>query len=244
MEMQLTPVTNRPLFMNKQLEKVTQSILKAGTNIQSNRYGIAALLAKVQSEGLFKDDGFGNASEYACQTFGMEKSLSYDLIKLGQQYTRPILNDKGKTIGFCSNLIPPANPETQDAPLLDFTPTQIIRFMTLGREKVLDLIKEEKLTPRMTIREILAVVKANKPPKALETSFKEQEPEQATEQEPEQATEQEPEQATEQEPATVYSRNLYDFDNVWSEWLIAELRKRGFKVYDVNGIEMVYDWSE
>ena len=234
MEMQLTPVTNRPLFMNKQLEKVTQSILKAGTNIQSNRYGIAALLAKVQSEGLFKDDGFGNASEYACQTFGMEKSLSYDLIKLGQQYVRPILNDKGKTIGFCSNLIPPANPDTQDAPLLDFTPTQIIRFMTLGREKVLELINDEKLTPRMTIREILAVVKENKPPKALETSFTEQ-PTEATEQ-PTEATEQPteaPEQPTEPRPT--------EFDTFPSTWLIAELRARGFKVSKDN-VDMVFDW--
>ena len=230
MEMQLTPVTNRPLFMNKQLEKVTQSILKAGTNIQSNRYGIAALLAKVQAEGLFKDDGFANASEYACQTFGMEKSLSYDLIKLGQQYVRPVLNDKGKTIGFCSNLMPPANPDKQDAPLLDFTPTQIIRFMTLGREKVLELISEEKLTPRMTIREILAVVKENKPPKALETSFAEQ-PTEATEQ-PTEATEA-TEQPTEPRPT--------EFDTFPSTWLIAELRARGFKVSKDN-VDMVFDW--
>ena len=235
MEMQLTPVTNRPVFFNKSLEKVTQTILKAGANIQSNRYGIAALLAKVQTEGLYKDDGFQHASEYACQTFGIEKSLAYDLIKMGQQYTRPVLNEKGKTIGYCSNLLPAANPDTCDAPALDFTPTQIGRFMSLGREKVVDLVKDGKLSPRMTIREINAVVKENKPKKGIETNFtdNEEQPVEATEQ-PVEATEQ-PVEATEQ------NERPSVFDSMSSMWLIAELRARHFRVYQ-DDEEMVFDW--
>lgn len=242
MEMQLTPVTNRPLFMNKQLEKVTQTILKAGASIQSGRYGIAALLAKVESDNLYADDGFKSAIEYATATFGIEKSLAYNFIKMGTDYTRSILNDKGKVIGYCSNLLPPANPDIHDAPALDFTPTQISRFMTLGRDKVTQLIDEGSLTPRMTIREILEVVKANKPPKALETSFTDDQPE------PEEtSTEQEkPAQNALQTPTESHiipeERELSDFDNVSTDWLIAELRLRGYKVFK-DSIEMFFDWG-
>ena len=243
MEMQLTPVTNRPLFMNKQLEKVTQTILKAGASIQSGRYGIAALLAKVESDNLYADDGFKNAIEYATATFGIEKSLAYNLIKMGTDYTRPILNDKGKVIGYCSNLLPPANPDIHDAPALDFTPTQISRFMTLGRDKVIELIGEGSLTPRMTIREIIEVVKVNKPPKALETSFTDEQ------QEPEQMRieEVEPAQNATQTPTEQHiipeERSLSDFDNVSTDWLIAELRLRGFKVFK-DSVEMIFDWPK
>ena len=237
MEMQLTPVTNRPMFMNTQLEKVTQTILKTGASIQSGRYAISALLAKVESEKLYADDGFKNAIEYANATFGIEKSLAYNLVKMGANFTRPILNDKGRITGYCSNLLPPANPDKQDAPLVDFTPTQITRFMTLGRDKVIQLIDEGSLTPRMTIKEILEVVKANKPPKALETSFTDEQ----TEPNPEpdhNATQ------TATEPHIVpESRDLSDFDNVSTDWLIAELRARGFKVFKDN-IEMIFDWSK
>ena len=243
MEMQLTPVTNRPLFMNKQLEKVTQTILKTGATIQSGRYAISALLAKVESENLYADDGFKNAIEYANATFGIEKSLAYNLVKMGQSFTRPILNDSGKVTGYCSNLLPPADPDKHDAPIVDFTPTQITRFMTLGRDKVIQLIDEGSLSPRMTVREILEVVKANKPPKDIETSFTEDQPE------PEQITMEQvepPHNATQShtDPHIIpESRELSDFDNVSTDWLIAELRARGFKVFKEN-VEMIFDWSK
>lgn len=242
MDMQLTPVTNRPIFMNSQLEKVTQTILKTGASIQSGRYAISALLAKVESEKLYADDGFKNAIEYANATFGIEKSLAYNLVKMGANFTRPILNDKGRVTGYCSNLLPPADPATQNAPLVDFTPTQITRFMTLGRDKVIQLIEEGSLSPRMTIKEILEVVKANKPPKALETSFTDD----PTDVNPEPAEQSEPVQNATQTTTDPHivpeSRDLFDFDNMSTDWLIAELRARGFKVLK-GDVEMIFDWG-
>ena len=228
MEMQLSSVTNRPIFMNRQLEKVTQSIMKCAANVQSNRFAISAMLAKVQSEGLYQDDGFANAADYAMATFAMEKTLAYDLIRMGQQYVRPILNDKGRVTGYCSNLLPPANPDAQDAPLVDFTPTQIIKFSSLGREKVLSLVLSGELNPRMTIKEIVALVKACK---QIETSFADKSEEPAT-------TAEEPAQ----EPRTVSQPRPIEFDNVSTEWLIAEIRARGFKVFDHNDIELHINW--
>ena len=237
MEMQLSTVTNRPVFMNRKLEKVTQSIMKCAANVQTNRFAISAMLADVQSEGLYKDDGFANAADYAMATFAMEKTLAYDLIRMGQQYVRPILNDKGRVIGYCSNLLPPANPDAQDAPLVDFTPTQIIKFSSLGREKVLNLIMSGELNPRMTIKEIVSLVKACK---QIETSFadKAEEPMQEPAEEPVQ----EPAEEPVHEPRTVSQPRPVEFDNVSTEWLIAEIRARGFKVFDHNNVEMYISW--
>ena len=59
--------------------------------------------------------------------------------------------------------------------------------------------------------------------------------------EPEQTTEQpaEPEQTT--EPVTVGIERPENFDNLSSDILIAELRKRGFKVFR-DDVEQIYNW--
>ena len=250
MEMQLTPVTNHPVFMNKQLEKVTQAIIDCGNTIQSRRYAVAALLAKVEVEKLYEDDGFTSAAEYAKATFGMEKTLAYNLIKIGTDYTRPIIDAKGKTKGYCSNLLPSANPDAQDAPLLDFSPVQIERILPLGRDKVLELVKDGKLSPSMTVREMKDVVKAHKPPKGdAETTFTDvqEEPTEHSE-EPVQPVEtsEEPTQVTlddiTEEPVKAGIRPS-EFDQLSTDWLVAELRARGFKVYKAQGVEMLYEWG-
>lgn len=251
MEMSLTPVTNHPVFMNKQLEKVTQAIIDCGNTIQSRRYAVAALLAKVEVEKLYEDDGFTSAAEYAKATFGMEKTLAYNLIKIGTDYTRPIIDAKGKTKGYCSNLLPSANPDVGDAPLLDFSPVQIERILPLGRDKVLELVKDGKLSPSMTVREMKDVVKVHKPPKGdAETTFTDV-AEEPTEHsvEPVQPVEpsEEPTQVTlddiTENPVVILGERLSVFDVLSTDYLVAEIRARGFKVYKAQGVEMLYEWG-
>ena len=247
MEMQLNPVTNHPVFLNKQLEKVTQAIIDCGNTIQSRRYAVAALLAKVEVEKLYKDDGFTSAAEYAKETFGMEKTLAYNLIKIGTDYTRPIIDAKGKTKGYCSNLLPSANPDAGDAPLLDFSPVQIERILPLGRDKVLELVKDGKLSPSMTVREMKDVVKAHKPTKGdAETTFTDvqEEPTEPSE-EPVEPSEEHTQVTLDdiaEQPVKVGNRPL-EFDQVSTDWLVAEIRARGFKVYKAQGVEMLYEWG-
>ena len=242
MEMNLTiNPTNQHVFLNKALTNITEIIIQCDNDIHSRQYVIAGMLAKVESEKLYKDDGFANAAEYATATFGIKKSLAYGLIAIGTDYTRPILNAKGKVVSYCSNLLPPANPDAQDAPLRDFTTTQIARFMSLGREKVLDLVKSESLKPSMTVREILDVVKANKEQRIESTSTEEQPTAPA---EPVNAQEQ---PTSPVEPIIGFipeSREVADFDNMPSDWLIAELRARGFRVYNASGTEYALDWKQ
>ena len=250
----LTPVTNKPTFLNPKLERLTQRIIKLDGDIKTRQYDIAATLATVDIEGLFKDDGFTSTVEYATATFGIQKSLAYALVTIGRDYTREIHNDAGKVIGHCSNLLKPSNPEKQDAPLLDFTTTQIMRFITLGREKVLELVESGDLSPKQTVNEILKVVKENKVKKVTEqpeqpTQEQEQpeQPEQPTQEQPTQEQEKpEQEQPTQEQPeTTIDTTRGTGFDNIPSDVLIAELRLRGFRVFDHSGeVEMRYKWGE
>ena len=226
---EITIITNRPKFANKLLEKATITIMSCDNDIKSRQFSIASILAEVESKKLYADDGFASCAEYAEKTFGIKKSTAYALITIGKEYTRPILNEKGKVTGHCSNLLPPADMEKQDAPLIDFTTRQISLFSTLGREQVIDLVSNGSLSPSMTANQIREVVKVQKALNAPEQPEPTTEPEQ-----PEQ-----PEQTT--EPVTIGIERPDTFDNLSSDILIAELRKRGFKVFR-DDVEQVYNW--
>lgn len=236
---ELITITNRPKFANKLLEKATMTILSCDNDIKSRQYSIASILADVDTKKLYEDDGFGSCAEYAEKTFGIKKSTSYALITIGKEYTRPILNEKGKIVGHCSNLLPAADFDKQDAPLIDFTTRQISLFSTLGREHVIDLVSNGSLSPTMTANQIREVVKAQK---ALSAPAPTPEHEQST---TEPAPTPEPEQPTEPaptpEPIIVGIERPDNFDNLSSDILIAELRKRGFRVFR-DDVEQVYNW--
>lgn len=229
---ELSIVTNRPKFANKLLEKATITIMSCDNDIKSRQFSIASILAEVESKQLYSDDGFASCAEYAEKTFGIKKSTAYALITIGKEYTRPILNERGKVVGHCSNLLPPADMEKQDAPLVDFTTRQISLFSTLGREQVIDLVSNGSLSPTMTANQIREVVKVQKALNAPEQPESTTEPEQ-----PEQTPALEPTT----EPVTIGIERPDTFDNLSSDILIAELRKRGFKVYRDNE-EQIYNW--
>lgn len=226
---ELSIITNRPKFTNKLLEKATITIMSCDIDIKSRQFSIASILAEVEAKKLYADDGFASCVEYAEKTFGIKKSTAYALITIGKEYTRPVLNANGKVMGHCSNLLPPADMEKQDAPLIDFSTRQISLFSTLGREQVINLVSNGSLSPSMSANQIREVVKAQK---ALNAPEPEQTPEQPTE--PEQ-----PEQTT--EPVTIGIERPVIFDNLSSDILISELRKRGFKVFRDNE-EQIYNW--
>lgn len=233
--MDLITVTNRPKFINPDLEKATKVLMNCDLQIKARQYDIASILAEIEYRKLYEQDGFGSAVEYANTTFGIQKSVAYLLIEVGSKYTRPILNDKGKCVGHCSNLLPPANPDKQDAPLIDFTTGQLSRITSLGRETILQLVNSGELSPTMTYKEINALVKAHKPPKEL---AQQEEPA-----EPEQEQEQKPVHKEAPEITTTGLKRGDSWDNVATDILIAELRLRGFKVYDREGQEVCTEWE-
>lgn len=240
----IQPITNCPKFLNKDLEKATVYIFSCDAQVRARQYDIAAILAEIDAKKLYKDDGFASAAEYANVTFGMQKTLAYALIEVGTNYTRPIYSDKGRVIGHCSNLLPAADIEKQTAPALDFTTGQIARMASLGREKVVELVNDGSVSPRMTHKEIDAVVKANKPPKAIKAP---ETPETPTEPSTVPETPTEPAEMVNGETTFPRSPEV-SRDETWDKMptdiLIAEIRARGFIVYDRNGAEIVIDWKQ
>lgn len=239
MEMQV--VTNRPQFMNKALQKATNLIMGLGDQVRAKQYDIAAILADVENKQYYKDDGFSSAAEYAMETFGMQKSLAYQLITIGTQYTRPVLNDNGKVVGHASNLMPPADPNKQNAPLTDFTPSQIGKLLPLGREKVVELVDSGELKPTTTHKAIENLVKTLRPHKAKELP-----PADETEQVEMETEVIEPVTTQEVETPTPLLLNTVrgeGFDQLSTDILIAELRLRGYKIYR-DGKEQLIDWKE
>lgn len=255
---ELAIVSNTPRILNPELKKATDLLVSIDASIKAKQFDIASILGAIETKGLYKDDGFASTAEYAMQVFGLSKTVAYELITIGKEYTRPIMSDKGKVIGHCSNLVPACNPEKQDRPLVDFTMSQLSRIIRLGREKVLELVQSGELKPSMTVKEIVEVVKANKPPKAIPgtsedtTATPETPATPATTETPAStpATPDTPETpvstpdpAPEMEETAVNTTRGDGFDNLPTDVLIAELRLRGFTVYH-NGAEMRYHWGE
>ena len=236
MSMDLIPVTNRPQFINKGLEKATLAIMSCDRDIRSRNFAVAAILAEVDVKGLYKEDGFSTTADYAQDTFSIKKTKAYALISIGKEYTRPILDKVGRTIGYCSNLLPPADPEKQDAPIIDFTTSQLERLIRLDRETVVSLINEGTIKPTMTVAAIMEtiapMIESKRKEKQITTEF---------------AEPSEPSEPSEPAEPAETPRKLDvvrgdGFDQMSTDILIAELRARGYKVIDPNGKESVIDW--
>ena len=238
MNMELTLITNRPVFQNPTLEKYTVALMKMAEQVKTRQYDIAFTLGEIQTKGMYKDDGFESCAEYACQTFGMQKTKAYELIDIGQNYCRQINDTRGRVTGHCSNLLPIPHPELMDAPVTDFSTNQIARMRVLGRDKIKELIDAGELLPNMTSRAIDEVVKLHKAKKVKEVK-------QLDTTEPTEPTE--PTEQPEQPEPTIEVRTIGSRDTGWdnasTEQLIAELNARGFTVTR-DHTEYRYSWGE
>ena len=143
--------TNEVVFANKDLNKATNKINALGEKVKSNLFEIAFIIAEVNEKKCFADDGFKNVHEWTTSTFGFKKTQSYTLLKIGKEYTIPVLDEKGKVIGYKSNLLDGEE---------DFTTTQIEKMLPAGHDKAIELVENETITPDMTAREIGIVIKS------------------------------------------------------------------------------------
>lgn len=141
-----------PTFINPQLHKATEAIFKLGDAIRINQYQVAAIIAGVDSTECYKDDGFDSVHDWATKTFGFGKSQSYDLLKIGREYTRKLVNDRGRTTAYECNLLPEGANE-------NFTASQVAKLLPVGHDKAEELVKSGVVNPRMTCKEIAKAVK-------------------------------------------------------------------------------------
>ena len=218
MEMMITTTDRNVLsFQNKKLQNATMQIMQIAGKIRNNWFEVGAIIAMVDAQELYKDDGFNNVHEWTTRAFNIKKTMSYDLLKIGKEYTREILSDKGCTIGYECNLMVPDSSE-------NFALTQVIRMLPAGHEKAQELVSAKVITPEMSSTAIGKVIKGlNEPEEPEEETEKVSVPSEHSE---------EPEEVTHEEWLRM------TFDKISTEELVTELKKRGFTVFDREGGEM------
>lgn len=138
-------------YMNRDLAKATTKVNKLGNSIQRNLFEVAAIVAEVDRTQCYEDDGFKNVHEWTAQAFGIKKTASYSLLKIGKDYVEIMLNENGKAFAYGSNLY--------HATEKDFSMSQVEALLPAGKDLAEDLAATEKVTPEMTVREIKKVVK-------------------------------------------------------------------------------------
>lgn len=158
-------------YMNRDLDKATTKVNKLGTSIQRNLFEVAAIVAEVDRTQCYEEDGFKNVHEWTAQAFGIKKTASYSLLKIGKEYVEVLVNEKGKAIAYGSNLY--------HATEKDFSMSQVEALLPAGKDLAEDLAATEKVTPEMTVKEIKKVVKEHTadPEEAAEEVEEEEDPE-------------------------------------------------------------------
>ena len=137
---ELTTKTTTTLT-NKDLKDYTTKIKKCGDNIRKNYIKIAHLLTEVDATECYLDDGFENTCDYAAQVLGIQKTTTYNMLKIGKDYIaengeRTILTEKGA----------------------DYSASQIQALLPLGVDKVKEINEEGVISPEMSVRQIKHLV--------------------------------------------------------------------------------------
>lgn len=205
---------NSLTFTNKKLQNATMQIMQIAGRIKNNWFQIGAIIAEVDKEELYKDDGFENVHAWTMRAFNIKKTTSYDLLRIGKEYTRELTTEKGRVTGYECNLLP----ENSEA---NFTTTQVMKMLPAGHDKAQELVDSGVITPDMTSTAISKVIK--------DLNKKEEEPE-----EPATNAEKEPEEEIPEAPTHDEWLRM-TFDKITTGELIAELKTRGFVVFDKEG---------
>lgn len=148
----ITPENGLPVYKNKALKTATTRIFKKAETIAMSMFEIASIIADIDAAGAYQDDGFRTVHEWTHDTFGIKKTLSYNLLKIGREYCKAITTEAGKEIGMKSNL---TDADAAD----DFSVAQISKMLPLGHAAAEELCKAGTITPDMTCRDIEKAVK-------------------------------------------------------------------------------------
>lgn len=198
-------------FTNKKLQNATMQIMQIAGRIKNNWFQIGAIIAEVDREELYKEDGFENVHAWTMRAFNIKKTTSYDLLRIGKEYTRELTTEKGRITGYECNLLP----ENSEA---NFTTTQVMKMLPVGHDKAQELVDSGVITPDMTSTAISKAIK--------DLNKKDEEPE-------EPATEQEEQEEPEAPTHAEWLRMT--FDKITTGELIDELKTRGYVVFDKEG---------
>ena len=138
---ELTTITNQKLT-NKDLKDYTKKLKNCGDNIRKNYIKISFLLNEIEQTECYLDDGFEDTNDYASKVLNIQKTTTYNLLKIGKEFIaengeRTVLTDKGNDYGV----------------------SQLQALLPLGVDKAKELHNNEVISPEMSVRQIKGIVK-------------------------------------------------------------------------------------
>ena len=143
-----------PVFQNEKLNASVHKILAYSDKVvfHSNQvnnfaFAIALELKHIKDEELHKEAGFSNILEFASEIFGYQKTTTYYLLKLSEDF----LVGEGEEV---RSIFARDNQ--------DFSVNQLRELTTLDVGKIEELVEAKEITPTMTIKEIRSAVRAKK----------------------------------------------------------------------------------
>ena len=202
-------INNNVAIKNPELKKITTEIKKASANVIGNTFKISALIAHVDENELYLEDGFNDTFEYVKKCFGLEKASAYNLIRVGREFITEMENGKGY-----ETLLTHTNK--------DYSISQIFKMLPLGIDKARELTADGVIDETMSCRQIEKIVKDNTEGTKARGKSK-SEPEETT-----------PEETTpEDEPATLVIE-WEDLPENIIEWLTNTYELDGVSFVQIN----------
>lgn len=194
----LVTTNNEVKFNNKTLQTASNRVFKLGNAIKKNWFEIAHIVASVDASKCYKEDGFKTVHDWVSKTFGIKKTASYSLLTIGKEYTREILSESGKVVGYGTNLVTDESRNFNG----DFSKTQVEKMLPAGHDLAVEMVSNGDITPDMSARDISKIVKER-------TKDEEDEVETTSDEEDEVETTSDEEEAKEEDIRTLYE---YDYN--------------------------------
>lgn len=139
-------------FTNKKLASATKKVLDLADKAEKAIYAIAEIIAEVSKTQCYKDDGFATVHEWTEAAFGLKKTQSYDLLRIGETWISQLVDENGKKIGTISRLKTPDNDT-------DYTVSQLIQLQSIGLDTAVQLANDGIINPTMSCRELKSIAK-------------------------------------------------------------------------------------
>lgn len=138
---ELTNIKTKEL-VNTDLKGHANKIKGYGKNIRTNYLKIAKELYEIDKSECYLDDGFEDTQDFASKVLNIQKTTSYNLIRIGREFlsedgSRTALTDKGNDYGV----------------------SQLQILLPLGIDKAKELHDEEVIKPEMSVRQLKSIVK-------------------------------------------------------------------------------------
>ena len=143
---ELTTIKTNELT-NTELKDYTKKLKKCGDNIRTNYIKIAHLLNEIDTTECYLDDGFEDVHDYASKVLNIQKTTSYNLLKISKEFintegTRTVLTEKGNDYGV----------------------SQLQALLPIGVDKAKELHDDGIISPDMSVRQLKNAIKEKPEP--------------------------------------------------------------------------------